>query len=207
MSRRPPPPVRARAGVGTSPAVVARAKGRGAREAGGRPGHRTHPSARPARAPSSARVAPEETEAGPVRIARLLSVRAMVLGIVLLVAFAVLFPTVRAYLGQRAELEALAAQVEEAERTEEDLAAELARWDDAAYVAAQARERLSYVLPGETPYRVIDPETVVEEPVVDPATEGSTVGPALPAGGAVTPWYATVWDSLEAAGEAEVPRD
>src|SRR5699024_9323443 len=111
----------------------------------------------------------------PVRLARLVSVRALVLGIVLLVAFTVLFPTVRAYLGQRAELESLAAQVEEAEQTEEELAAELARWDDEAYVAAQARERLSYVLPGETPYRVIDPEVVVEEPAVDPATEGSTV--------------------------------
>jgi cell division protein FtsB len=199
--------VRARTGVGTSPAVIARAKGRGAREAGGRAGHRTHPSPRPTRAPSAARAVPDEDEAPPVRLARLLSVRAMVLGIVLLVAFAVLFPTVRAYLGQRAELESLAAQVEEAERTEEELAAELARWDDEAYVAAQARERLSYVLPGETPYRVIDPETVVEEPVVATVTEGAAVGPALPTGGTVTPWYTTVWDSLEVAGEAEVPGD
>ncbi|NCT91197.1 septum formation initiator family protein, partial [Cellulomonas sp. APG4] len=166
------------------------------------PAPRTRPVTR---ARAAAPPEPEPTEARPVRLARLLSARALVLAIVLLVAFSVVFPTVRAYLGQRAELEALAAEVEQAQRTEEDLAAELARWDDDAYVAAQARERLSYVLPGETPYRVIDPETVVEEPVVDPATEGDVVGPALPAGGSVDPWYATVWRSVEAVGEADVP--
>lgn len=142
-----------------------------------------------------------------MRLARLLSVRALVLSVVLLVAFTVLFPTVRAYLGQRAELDALAAEVAEAAQTEEDLAAELDRWDDDAYVAAQARERLRYVLPGETAYRVIDADSVVEEPVADGAADGPVAGPAVPAGGAGTPWYATVWDSLEVAGSAEVVPD
>jgi len=142
-------------------------------------------------------------ESGPARVARLLSVRALVLGVVVLAGFALLFPTVRAYLGQQAELDALAAQVTEAEQEEEALRHELDRWEDPAYVAAQARERLGYVMPGETSYRVIDPEVVVEEPA-DGEPTTPTTGPTLPAGGAVNPWYTTVWDSVQAAGEAEV---
>ncbi len=139
-----------------------------------------------------------------MRLARVLSVRTLVLGVVVLAGFTLLFPTVRAYLGQRAELDALAAEVAQAEQDERALQRDLDRWEDPAYVAAQARERLSYVLPGETAYRVIDPE-IVAEPVVDPATPAPEAGPALPTGGAVAPWYTTVWESLEVAGTAEVP--
>lgn len=179
MSRRPPSPVSTRSGAQTARAGAAR----------------------PGRARRSST---DLTESRPVRLARVLSVRAIVLGVVLLAGFTLLFPTVRAYLGQRAELDALEAQVAQAEQDERALERDLDRWQDPAYVAAQARERLSYVLPGETAYRVIDPEVVVE-PETDRATPAPEAGPALPTGGAVTPWYTTVWQSLEVAGSAEVP--
>ena len=135
----------------------------------------------------------------------MLSVRALALGVVLLVAFSVLLPTVRAYLGQRAELESLAAEVAAMEQNHEELQAELDRWSDEAYVAARARERLSFVMPGETAYRVIDPETVTEPPAVE--DEGPLAGPALPAGSALQPWYTTVWESVRIAGEVPVDAD
>jgi hypothetical protein len=128
----------------------------------------------------------------------------MVLGVVVLAAFTLLFPTVRAYLGQRAELDSLAGQVEVAEQEEETLRHELDRWQDTAFVIAQARERLGYVMPGETAYRVIDPE-VVSEPEPD-GTE-PTAGPTPLVGAGTKPWYATVWESAEVAGEAELPKD
>ncbi|NTW39417.1 MAG: septum formation initiator family protein [Cellulomonadaceae bacterium] len=134
----------------------------------------------------------------------MLSVRAMVLGVVVLFAFSMLFPTVRAYLGQRAQLAALAADVAAAENHERDLSAELDRWGTDAYVEAQARERLSYVMPGETAYRVIDPEVVVEQPASEATVTGTATGPALPLGGVVAPWYSTVWDSVQLAGESAV---
>src|SRR5690606_10167358 len=83
--------------------------------------------------------------------------------------------------------------------------AELDRWSDEAYVAARARERLSFVMPGETAYRVIDPETVTEPPAVE--DEGPLAGPALPAGSALQPWYTTVWESVRIAGEVPVDAD
>ena len=139
-----------------------------------------------------------------MRLARLVSVRAMVLGVVGLVAFTLLFPSVRAYLGQQAELDALEQELVAAQGRQADLRSELDRWGDPAYVEAQARSRLSYVMPGETPYRVIDPEVVVESPTVEGTTSLET-GPALPVGGSGTPWYTTIWDSVEVAGELPVP--
>ena len=117
------------------------------------------------------------------------------------------FPTVRAYLGQRAMLDDLTAQVTAAEAREEQLAAQLDRWQTDAYVIAQARERLSYVMPGETAYRVIDPESVLDPGLTSSAEPGAETGLALPAGGAVAPWYTTIWDSVTIAGEAPVPGD
>lgn len=146
----------------------------------------------------------DDDEPRPLHLARLLSVRALVLGVVLLVGFTMLFPTLRAYLAQRAELDALAREVAAAEQHEDDLEAERARWDDPAYVEAQARDRLNYVHPDETSYRVIDPEIVVEVPL-EAATPGPVAGPALPTDGSVAPWYATVWESVQLAGAAAVP--
>lgn len=131
--------------------------------------------------------------------------RALVLGVVVLAAFTLLFPTVRAYLGQRAELDALSSQVTTSEQDQRELSRQLDRWSDPAYVEAQARERLGFAMPGETAYRVVDPEVVVEQPVGEEPEAAPGAGPTLPVGGSVKPWYATVWDSVAAAGEAEVP--
>lgn len=134
-----------------------------------------------------------------MRLARGLSVRAVVFGLVVLSAFALLFPSVRAYLAQRAELDRMIAEVAAAERTEDELRAELERWDDPAFVQAQARDRLLFVMPGETAYRVIDPEVVVEVPALEGGAQPED-GPALPFGSSVMPWYATIWESVQISG-------
>ena len=131
------------------------------------------------------------------RVPRLLTVRAMVLGIVCLVAFVLVYPTLHSYLGERAEVDRLRADVAAAQARNDDLNADLARWDDPAYVAAQARERLSFVLPGEKAFRVVDPETVQDDGTVvaaDPPTGAGEIG-------SLQPWYLTVWDSVQSAGD------
>jgi len=167
-----------------------RAPARAARPAAARDGRPASAAPYPGAAPGEARAA---------RLARGLSVRAVVFGLVVLIAFALLFPSVRAYLAQRAELDRMAADLAAAEQTEEELRGELERWDDPAYVQAQARDRLLFVMPGETAYRVIDPEVVVETPVLDGGTTPEA-GPALPFGSEVAPWYATIWESVRIAG-------
>ncbi len=158
----------------------------------------------PGRAREGGAARPAPVDRAPGR-ARVLSIRSLVLGVTLLVGFTIVFPTVRVYLGQQARLASLSVEVAAAEQHEKDLQGELDRWGTGAYVQAQARERLGYVMPGETAYRVIDPETVVEAPAVSIADPAATSGAALPIGGAVAPWYTTIWDSVTLAGTSEVP--
>jgi len=133
-----------------------------------------------------------------VRVPRLFTVRAMVFSCVLLLAFVLVYPTLHSYLQQRVEVDQLRAQVEAARQRNDDLEADLKRWDDQAYVRAQARERLSFVMPGEKAFRVIDPETV---PDTAPAADGPA--PVLDAGSTL-PWYANVWESVQVAGQTPV---
>ena len=79
-----------------------------------------------------------------------------------LLGVGVLAPQLKILIEQRqvvADLQAEAAQ-KQADLTE--LEKQRARWDDPAYVRAQARDRLYYVMPGEISYLVIN-DTQVED--------------------------------------------
>lgn len=159
---------------------------------------RVAPPARPGvSASSSATARPRPAiAAAPVRgsFAAVLSWRTLVLAGVLGLAFALVWPSLRVYGEQQAHNAALRAERDAAQADVDDLDAQLERWQDPAFVVAQARERLAYVYPGETPYRVVDPEVARPAAVgsVDAATEG---GP--PVEGA---WFDRMWASVEAAG-------
>lgn len=160
----------------------------------------SRPSTRPASS-TPARGVPR-AEVVQQRLPRMLTVRAMVLGLVLLLAFVLVYPTLHSYLEQRTQLAQLRAQVTAAQQHNADLQAELKRWDDPAYVKAQARERLNFVMPGETAFRVVDPQTVPDTAAKAP-TAAATDGSA--AVGSTQPWYLDVWQSVRAAGAAAAP--
>ncbi|ROS22992.1 septum formation initiator family protein [Cellulomonas sp. PhB150] len=126
------------------------------------------------------------------------SVRALVFALVLVMAFVLVYPTLNSYIRQQAQLADLNAQVEAAKTRNDDLQADVDRWADPAYVVAQARERLSFVLPGETPYRVVDPETVPDAPV---AADGPS---SVIDSTSTKPWYTSVWESVAVAGKLPV---
>lgn len=120
-----------------------------------------------------------------------------------LVAFVVLAPTVRAYVTQQEQLREVNATLAAAEDDLAALTGELEQWQDDDFVRAQARERFNYVEPGETSYRVIDPETVLgADPIADLTAEAQQEATGLTTG-ASGPWYVTVWDSIEIAGTAQ----
>ena len=198
MSRRPIL-ARARSTAG----APGRAGGRVASGGRSASGGQAMAASGPGRSREGAAGRPAGSQRPPSR-ARILSVRSLVLGVTLLVGFMIVFPTVRVYLGQQQRLAALSAEVTAAEQHEKDLQGELDRWGTGAYVAAQARERLGYVMPGETAYRVIDPETVAEAPAVRSTDPEAVSGAALPIGGSAAPWYSTIWDSVTLAGASEV---
>ncbi|ACQ79280.1 Septum formation initiator [Beutenbergia cavernae DSM 12333] len=132
-----------------------------------------------------------------------MTLRALVLFVVALVAFIVLMPTLRAYVAQQEQLRDVNAQLADAQARTESLQAEYDRWQDPTYVQSQARERFHMVMPGETMYRVLDPETVTgEDPIGDVTEEAAQEDGALVPDPDRAPWYVTVWDSVQVAGGA-----
>ncbi len=123
--------------------------------------------------------------------------RVLVLSAVVLLLAIFLVPSLQKWLEQRSEIGRLTHQIAQ---QEQDLAAAQAqadRWDDDAYVATQARERLRYVRPGEVPY-VVDGESRADE--VSPQ-EAATAVPKPSAA-----WYENIWESLRIAGNpADAP--
>ena len=127
--------------------------------------------------------------------------RAAVLVIVvcaLLVSYA---SSLRAHLDQRSHINALEQSIAQSERDISDLKREKARWDDPAYVEAQARARFAFGFPGEIGYQVLDDDG-------SPLDAGSTLdSPAADAGDGRPEWWESTLASLDAAEKpAEDPR-
>lgn len=113
--------------------------------------------------------------------------RAAILAAVVCVLTLTIAGPVRTYFGQRTEMKQLKA-------TEEQLRAQIAELEqqkiklaDPVFVAAQARERLGFVMPGEIPYQVqLPPGAAVP---VTPGAEAATSDPDQP-------WYTALWGTI-----------
>ena len=118
-----------------------------------------------------------------------ISGRALAFVTVLFLMAITLFPPMPRYFAQRAQINALHGQLAESKAAVAQAKAELAQWDDPKYVAAQARQRLHFVFPGETQYSVIG--------APDPAKTGDA--PAAPVASQVAtglPWYGRLISSI-----------
>jgi hypothetical protein len=102
--------------------------------------------------------------------------------------------SMRAYLQQRAHIVDLKAQIAERESDIDNLEREKRRYQDPAYVRAQARERFGYVMPGETSYVVLDENG---EPL---ESESSLNDPASVIQQAPQAWWGDAWESVQLAG-------
>lgn len=60
---------------------------------------------------------------------------------------------------QRQQIADLQASIAEAQHNVDDLNGQVARWSDPAYIQAQARERLYYILPGDVTYLLVGQPT------------------------------------------------
>ncbi|WP_051710195.1 FtsB family cell division protein [Streptomyces sp. NRRL S-350] len=129
--------------------------------------------------------------------------RATVLVLVLCSLVAILAYPTRQFISQRAEISAQRAKADHARQQVEQLRRDKARWQDPEYVKAQARARLHYAVPGETPYIAVDPAGQASarpsSPAVGAAPPGGTAAGRSTAG---KPWYASIWDSVDAADTA-----
>jgi cell division protein FtsB len=112
--------------------------------------------------------------------------RAVVLGGLILLLALTLAGPIRQYLAGQAELEQLATEGRELDARAADLQKQLERQSDPAYAERQARERLTYVLPGDRLVVVVDGEAV----------EGDAGTLASAGRDAELPWYEGLMQSL-----------
>ena len=75
---------------------------------------------------------------------------------ILVLAVVILAPTLQAFVQQRQQIADQQAAVDTLSEQVDAAKAQRARWNDPSYLRAQARDRLYYVMPGETSYLVID---------------------------------------------------
>jgi cell division protein FtsB len=142
-------------------------------------------------------VMPEETRSRAwLRSIRLSGFSILVLAIIVLF-LVVLAPGLKTLLEQRAQIADLEQSVALQQQQVEQLREERARWDDPAYIKAQARDRLFYVMPGEYPYLIIDdvPVAANQQPTTASADLQETR----------SDWVQSLFDSYLAAGLSDAP--
>lgn len=111
--------------------------------------------------------------------------RAAVLAVVVCALTLTMAGPVRTYFSQQAEKSQLAAAENQLRQQIALLEDKKRRLADPAYIAAQARERLGFVMPGEVPYQVQLPNTPIDAPLPEqtPAVNGN-------------PWYTNLWHNI-----------
>lgn len=160
----------------------------------GRPRARTQvgkPSSR--RTPNAAAAAHEEAAAPLRRRGYGLTARAIALSVVLLILTISYATSLRIYFSQAHEISTTRAEIAERQQRIRDLQGELARWDDEAYVKTQARERLGWVVPGETGYTVVGDDGKPLGGGAQISAEAATEEPQQ------NSWWSKLWGSVEAA--------
>jgi cell division protein FtsB len=170
----------------------------------GGPGGTTRPGSRTQRGRSVASrpATPGEARPGVARSRRpRLTGRAAVLVLVLAVLTVSYASSLRAYLEQRSHIAELKTAIAEREASINDLEREKKRWDDPAYVKAQARARFGYLMPGEAGFEVIGPDG---EPLEAQASlnDPDDVIKTVP-----TAWWTSAWESMELAGNPPPPEE
>jgi cell division protein FtsB len=150
-----------------------------------RTGLRSNASSRPAQRRPGRRTA-RTASGSSARRRPLFTGRAVLLGALVLILALTLAGPIRQYLAGRAELAQLAAEGQELDQRVEDLQVELERQADPAYTERQARERLTYVLPGDRLIVVVDGEAV----------EGDAGTVAEDAEPEPTTWYDGLFESI-----------
>ena len=115
-----------------------------------------------------------------------------------MVAVIIVTPTFSRYLERQQELSEARAELSETQARIDEFQRELDLWNDDDYVRTQARERLGYVMPGQTLYVVADPREgsasqKLEEKVAEVNRDRR----------AATPWFVTMWDSISVAGQVD----
>jgi cell division protein DivIC len=113
--------------------------------------------------------------------------RAAILAALVCVLTLTIAGPVRTYFAQRTEMKQLAASEAALRQQITDLESQKAKLGDPVYIAAQARERLGFVMPGDIPYQVQLPHGAAVAP---------DTGPQAAPVRNTDPWYTSLWHTI-----------
>jgi cell division protein FtsB len=113
--------------------------------------------------------------------------RAAILAVVVCVLTLTIAGPVRTYFAQRAEMNQLKAAETQLRSQIEELEQQKVKLADPVFIAAQARERLGFVMPGDIPYQVQLPPSAAQ-----PAAPGAENAPVK----STDPWYTSLWHTI-----------
>ncbi|MCV7220083.1 FtsB family cell division protein [Mycolicibacterium elephantis] len=113
--------------------------------------------------------------------------RAAILAAVVCVLTLTIAGPVRTYFSQRTEMRQLKATEAQLRAQIAELEQQKVKLADPVFIAAQARERLGFVMAGETPYQVQLPENFAAPGA--PGAEPETANPDQP-------WYTALWNTI-----------
>lgn len=125
--------------------------------------------------------------------------RAAILAAVVCVLTLTIAGPVRTYFAQRTEMKQLAASESALRAQIAELESQKAKLADPVYIAAQARERLGFVKPGDIPYQVQLPPGVADPPE---ASAADGIPGAAPSS---DPWYSALWHTIADAPHGPPP--
>lgn len=114
--------------------------------------------------------------------------RAAILAAVVCVLTLTIAGPVRTYFAQRTEMNQLAAGEKRLRAQIAELEQQKAKLADPVFIAAQARERLGFVMPGDIPYQVQLPP--------NSAVPSNQPGAAAPESRPNEPWYTSLWRTI-----------
>lgn len=114
--------------------------------------------------------------------------RAAILAAVICVLTLTIAGPVRTYFAQRTEMKQLAASEAQLRTQIAELEQQKAKLGDPVFIAAQARERLGFVMPGDVPYQVQLPPGAV--------TPSDQPGPSSSTTSSNDPWYTALWRTI-----------
>jgi cell division protein FtsB len=122
--------------------------------------------------------------------------RAAILAAVVCVLTLTIAGPVRTYFAERTEMKQLAASEAALRQQIADLQQQRVKLADPAYIGAQARERLGFVMPGDIPYQVQLPPSAAlpAEPGGQPAQAATN-----------DPWYTSLWHTIADAPHGPPP--
>lgn len=117
---------------------------------------------------------------------------AILIALVIAVLIAIAVP-LRNYYEGRAEIARAQSSIEQLERRKAELEADIAKYEDPAYVEQEARRRLGVMAEGESAWRIIDPRmshspSITTDEVPDERS-----------------WSEVMWDSLRELPEPDAP--